>query len=157
MIINIGLYYYPHPRGRRVQYLVCVSVSLCMLHKINVKLSYIKIYRYQTLQSDRKPASLQDRQFLKTQVAHRACKFENKKNNYTALTLNTPIPHYSTWNLKWGRYNVEFYQKCSCMKIWCCVLTFPITMLSIRSVHSGTVMHNKYSYNKNFLGKHCFL
>ena len=28
------MFYYPHPRGRRVQYLVCVSVCLCVTTKL---------------------------------------------------------------------------------------------------------------------------
>ena len=41
----------------------------------------------------------------------------------------------------WG-----FVEKCSCVKIWHCVLTLPIAMLSMRSLDSATVLYSNSYY-----------
>ena len=49
---------------------------------------------------------------------------------------------------------LEFQQKCSCVKIGHRVLTFPVAMLSMRSLHSATVLHSNSYYTviaSNFL------
>ena len=40
----------------------------------------------------------------------------------------------------------EFLQKCSCVKIRHRVLTLPVAMLSMRSLHSATVLYSNSYY-----------
>ena len=40
----------------------------------------------------------------------------------------------------------EFWQKCSCVKIWYHVLTLPVAMLSMRFLHSATVLYSNSYY-----------
>ena len=40
----------------------------------------------------------------------------------------------------------EFQQKCSCVKIWHRVLTLPIAMLLMRSLHSATILYSNSYY-----------
>ena len=50
----------------------------------------------------------------------------------------------STWypeDNMWG-----FVEKCSCVKIWRCVLTLPVAMLSMRSLDSTTVLFSNSYY-----------
>ena len=75
---NNKYYYYPHLRGRRVQYCVCLLTPNFCLNSFILKSKEAASLKLGNLRQ--KVVLYKAGKFFQTSVAQIACKFENKKN-----------------------------------------------------------------------------